>query len=85
MHRTTSVAGCTLDWVSFGSLVEEVKKKEETPVRKIINVMDNNVGDVFPMIYVLTSYDTTSKNGTKSNACEVVVKYGCNLLYSSEL
>ena len=84
MHRTTSVAGCTLDGVSFGSLVEEVKKKEVTPVRKIINVMDNNVGDVFPMI-VLISYDTMSKNGTKSNVCQVVVKYGCNLLYSSEM
>ena len=39
--------------MGFGSIMEEVKKREVTRVHKMINGMGNNVVDVLPVIHVL--------------------------------
>ena len=50
-------------------------------VHTIVNNMDNSI-DVLPAVHALTGYNTTSKAGTKSAACQWMMKCGYELLHS---
>ena len=68
VHPIISVTEYILDWMNCGLLVKNVTVSTLDRYT-IVNNMDNSI-DVLPAVHALTGYNTTSKAGTKSAACQ---------------